>query len=88
MVAGSSSSGPPWDTSPAVRDYLVDALWLDLVGPSAASELADERLPGWVRPSNWYLTGFLIPSDTPFGDRRVSSGEPIPSGTLWDSASR
>ena len=22
-------------------------------------------MPGWVRPSNWYLTGFLIPSDTP-----------------------
>src|SRR4029077_180497 len=25
----------------------------------------DERLPGWVRPSNWYLTGFLIPLGTP-----------------------
>jgi hypothetical protein len=23
--------------------------------------LAEERLPGWERPSNWYLTGFLIP---------------------------
>ena len=27
--------------------------------------LAEERLPGWVRPSNWYLTGFLIPLGTP-----------------------
>ena len=27
--------------------------------------LAEERLQGWMRPSNWYLTGFLIPSGTP-----------------------
>ena len=38
---------------------------LDLVGPWAGHALADERLPGWIRPSNWYLTGFLIPSGTP-----------------------
>ena len=50
--------------SPAVREHLVEALKLDLIGPSASHELADERLPGWVRPSNWYLTGFLIPSGT------------------------
>ena len=31
--------------------------------------LAEERLPGWVRPSNWYLTGFLVPSRTPFEQR-------------------
>ena len=48
-----------------VRDRLVEALKLDLVGPWAGHALADERLPGWVRPSNWYLTGFLIPSGTP-----------------------
>ena len=53
----------------AVREYLVDALKLDLVGPGAAHSLADELLPGWVKPSNWYLTGFLIPSDTPFEER-------------------
>ena len=52
--------------SPAVREYLVDALKLDLVGPRHRHELAEEMLPGWVRPSNWYLTGFLVPSDTPF----------------------
>ena len=52
-----------------MRDYLVEALRLDLVGPGADSDLGDERLPGWVRPSNWYLTGFLIPSDTPFDQR-------------------
>ena len=50
--------------SAGVRERLVEALNLDLVGPRAADTLADERLPGWVRPSNWYLTGFLIPSGT------------------------
>ena len=52
-------------TSLDVRDGLVEALKLDLVGPWAGHALAEERLPGWVRPSNWYLTGFLIPSGTP-----------------------
>jgi len=47
-----------------VRERLVEALKLDLVGPWAGHPLADEKLPGWVRPSNWYLTGFLIPSGT------------------------
>jgi hypothetical protein len=47
-----------------VRERLVEALELDLVGPKAGDHLGDEWLPGWVRPSNWYLTGFLIPSGT------------------------
>jgi len=51
-------------TSLAVRERIVDALKLDLVGPLAGDSLAEERLPGWVRPSNWYLTGFLIPDGT------------------------
>ena len=51
--------------SPAVRERLVEALNLDLIGPGDNHDLAAERLPGWVRPSNWYLTGFLIPSGTP-----------------------
>ncbi len=52
-------------SSQVVRARLVEALKLDLVGPWAGHTLAEERLPGWVRPSNWYLTGFLIPSGTP-----------------------
>jgi len=52
-------------TSLEVRERLVEALKLDLVGPWAGHALAEERLRGWVRPSNWYLTGFLIPSGTP-----------------------
>jgi hypothetical protein len=47
-----------------VRSRLVEALKLDLVGPWAGHALAEERLQGRVRPSNWYLTGFLIPSGT------------------------
>ena len=51
-------------TSVDVRERVVEALGLDLVGPHAGHVLAAERLPGWQRPSNWYLTGFLIPSGT------------------------
>ena len=47
----------------------MEALRLDLVGPGEGDELAEERLPGWERPSKWYLTGFLVPSDTPFEHR-------------------
>ncbi|HEX3534611.1 MAG TPA: DISARM system helicase DrmA [Gemmatimonadaceae bacterium] len=52
-------------TSAEIRKQLVEALELDLVGPWAGHAFAEERIPGWVRPSNWYLTGFLIPSGTP-----------------------
>ncbi len=69
MNADSLRSSLAFAHSSEVREYLVEALKLDLVGPGAEHNLADERLPGWVRPSNWYLTGFLIPSDTPFEDR-------------------
>jgi hypothetical protein len=63
MTALTKSDVPA--TSLEVRERLVDALKLDLVGPGAGHALANERLPGWVRPSNWYLTGFLIPLGTP-----------------------
>ena len=52
-------------TSLDVRDRLVEALKLDLIGPWPGHALAEERLPGHYRPSNWYLAGFLIPSGTP-----------------------
>ena len=66
-------------TALEVRERLVEALELDLVGPWPGHELADERLPGWVRPSNWYLTGFLIPVDTP------PSRAPTPTPTTSSS---
>src|ERR1700730_18564424 len=48
-----------------VRGRLVEALKLDLFGPWAGHEAAEERIQGWGRASTWYLTGFLIPSGTP-----------------------
>jgi hypothetical protein len=57
-----------------VRERLVEALKLDLVGPGAGHALAEERLPGWVRPSNWYLSGFLIPTGTP-SEKRADADE-------------
>ena len=61
---GEAQSSSPAD-SKEVRDRLVRALRLDLIGPGAGHDLAAERLPEYVRPSNWYLTGFLIPTGTP-----------------------
>lgn len=48
-------------TSFDVRQELVNALGLDLIGPDRDSELRDEVLP--QAPSRWYLTGFLVPFD-------------------------
>jgi hypothetical protein len=52
-------------TSLEVRGQLVEALKLDLVGPWAGHALAEEQLPNRLRPSAWYLTGFLVPSGMP-----------------------
>ena len=52
-------------TSLEVRGQLVEALKLDLVGPWAGHAFAEEQLPSRMRPSTWYLTGFLIPSGMP-----------------------
>ena len=46
-------------TSAEVRSRLVDALRLDLVGPSDNLGDPSEALP--QAPSRWYLTGFLVP---------------------------
>ena len=74
MSARETTDGATCGSSLDVRDRLVDALRLDLVGPWAGHALAEERLPGWTRPSNWYLTGFLIPSGTP-PEKRADADE-------------
>ena len=44
-----------------VRSKLVDALRLDLIGPSETLGNPQEVLP--QSPSRWYLSGFLVPLD-------------------------
>jgi hypothetical protein len=57
-----------------VRDRLVQALGLDLIGPDRGSEHLAEILP--QPPSRWYLTGFLVPQDAPEPQRsEETSGE-------------
>lgn len=51
--------------SAEVREAIARALRLDLIGAWAGHSLSDERLRGWERPSNWYLTGFLVPRGAP-----------------------
>jgi hypothetical protein len=57
--------------SQRVREEIVRALRLDLVGPSAHHPVdaayQAERLP--MSPSRWYLTGFLVPSTAPDDQR-------------------
>jgi hypothetical protein len=68
-----------------VRERLVEALKLDLVGPWAGHALVQERLLGWVRPLNWYFTGFLIPSGTA-PDKSRDADEDDDMGTVPESA--
>ena len=56
-------------SSEQVRTRLVEALELDLIGPGAGHPLAEESLSGRQRPSNWYLTGFLVPTGARPKDR-------------------
>ena len=60
---------PVPETSLEAREQLINSLRLDLVGPWHGHELAKETLSPRFRPSNWYLTGFLIPADTSAEDR-------------------
>ena len=60
-------------TAAEVRKQLVDALQLDLVGPRDKLGQPDEILP--QRPSNWYLTGFLVPLDADESQRGEETAE-------------
>jgi len=79
----------PMTTSRDVRERLVEALQIDLVGPGAGHALSDERLPGSVRPSTWYLTGFLIPIRHSAGEeRRCRRGRRLRAGPRLCGARR
>lgn len=54
--------------SASVRECLIEALRLDLIGPRPEDQaLQHERLP--YAPSRWYLTGFLAPTGAPDAQR-------------------
>lgn len=58
---GKPPEAPPLAGASAtdIRTKLVEALLLDLVGPSNSHAFAHELLP--QSPRRWYLTGFLVP---------------------------
>src|SRR5258706_7374784 len=65
--------------SAEVRERLVAALELDLVGPAPGSEHEAEILP--AAPSRWYLTGFLVPYESSAKQRQdETASEQIPLG--------
>jgi hypothetical protein len=53
-----------------IRSKLTDTLQLDLIGP--VGELGDPQEVLRQRPSTWYLTGFLVPTDAS-EDQRVDA---------------
>src|SRR3954447_22329299 len=53
---------PPQLTPAEIRRQLVETLELDLIGPWPGHELEQEMIHRRYRPSNWYLTGFLVPT--------------------------
>lgn len=79
-----SSPATTTPTPTQVRSALVDALQLDLIGPSddQAAPLGNRNEVLNQTPSRWYLTGFLVPADAlvedrtdPGADEDVDSGE-------------
>src|SRR5271154_5150591 len=51
-----------------IREDLINALRLDLIGPGPGHPHESEILP--QAPSRWYLTGFLVPYEAPESQRR------------------
>lgn len=56
-----------------VRGSLIDALQLDLIGPTGSIGDLKETLP--QSPSRWYLTGFLAPTDADDSQRHDPSSD-------------
>lgn len=80
-------------TSPEIRDELARRLALDLVGPPPGHDFAHELLPD--PPNQWYLSGFLIPSDAAADEREdpeaadeLDGAEPDDSRAQDDAAAR
>ena len=61
-------------TSAQVRSHLIDALQLDLIGPTPDDLVhAEETLD--QAPSKWYLTGFLVPYGAPMEQREDDTAD-------------
>jgi hypothetical protein len=60
----------PAADSAQVRAQLVTALELDLIGPTQRVLKALDRLP-----SSWYITGFLVPTNTDLSLRRDDTAD-------------
>jgi hypothetical protein len=60
-------------TSEDVRAGIVEALRLDLVGPTNDHPFADELLP--ESPRRWYLTGYLVPTALPSEAKKADESE-------------
>ena len=69
------------NTSAEARDKLVEALELDLIGPSNGHPFERELLPR--SPRTWYLTGMLVPVDA-----KVEAREDPASDDDIDDAAR
>ncbi|MDF5729102.1 MAG: DISARM system helicase DrmA [Rhizonema sp. PD38] len=61
-------------TSAEVRSHLIDALQLDLVGPTPDNVIHAEEILDQA-PSKWYLTGFLVPYGSPTEQRADDAGD-------------
>ena len=60
-------------TAADVRENLLDALRLDLVGPEPGLGNSLEVLKQF--PSRWYLTGFLVPSEASEEQKNDDEGD-------------
>lgn len=80
-------------TSAEIRDELARRIGLDLVGPPPGHAFAHELLPD--PPNQWYLSGFLIPSDAAADEREdpeaadeLDGAEPDDSRAQDDATAR
>lgn len=73
-------------TSPQIRDHLIRALQLDLIGPTQEdSEYQEEILE--QAPSQWYLTGFLVPYNAPIAQKTDDTRDEIAENTIFEGNS-
>ncbi len=79
VLQAEESPRAPATTSLQVRQGLVDALRLDLIGPEPGGPHAEERIDVRYRPSFRYLTGFLVPSETSAGARDAEEDDDFDS---------